>query len=512
LKRTVLLLAALSAGLLALFLSRSGEPAERRGDEVSRVSEAAREGARPDLPGTASTGRSPVEVPGRVEPRPEPRPVVELAPFRVRGRVLDDLEQPCGDGTVEVRGPSGQLEASARVDGRGRFEVGVEEGVWEVGVAAEGLLPGFFPPGSPSVRGVGNQPRYEAQLVEVTEAGPVAEVDLFVFRSALVWGRVLDSRRMPLEGAYVFLSYAGVDYMSGTSRGEARTDATGYFEIRQPYPGNYRLFAQAGGMFEAGSHLEVTPLPVELSLEGGGVHPVGDLIWGGGSIAITGKLVDQDGQPFEGSSVKCYPCGEPREGWRELGLRFPVTRSLSDEGGRFSLEGLQPGRYRLSLAADWNEPLETRRAATWVSPVFLDLRSESPGATVDVGERFVPEARPFLLEVTFEVDRDWLREQGLDPDRPSRAFDHELVRIGHEKSTVRLGGEERWRQEGGGSVEDFDPRSLVLRWLHDPPEHAPHVLRVELRGRRPRPDPIEFHFTPIPGGHLATAIRVPSGR
>jgi len=434
--------------------------------------------------------------------------VEAMAPCTIGGVVLDDLEQRLGQGQVGVFDMEETLVAQVAVDRLGVFEVHVQPGRYQVMLSGQGLPEGFMPPRPTRILRARSQSKYEGQVVEVSELNPVADVTLHAFKSAIVWGYVVDQWGAPIEGAYLFLEYAGVDYHPPGARGEARSDAAGYFEMVMSLPGNYRLMVDALRLVEGYEGSTIPPATVELSIEGGGVYPVGTLRTGGDGVVLTGRIINQDGEPFVGDRVACMPYGEAKEGWRHYPLAWQFAWGETDEQGVFRIEDLPASYLRIDLADDWEESFGTRRVATWWKPYYIDLRGLAPGTVYDMGTEFIPESRPYYMDIHFDVDRAWLARHGVDD--PLAVFDCKTRLVPPVPSLDGLSVEEMYEIFGGGGGSKLDEETLILHYYGEPPPQ-PRDLRVivESRGRKAEFEDFEVIFTPYQGGREELTIHIP---
>lgn len=172
---------------------------------------------------------------------------------------------------------------------------------------------------------------------------------------AVVKGHVVDGQHRPVTSARVRIGVAGGPGAGpgGRRRGggpgarafepprQAYSDADGAFEIR----GLPRTELTALAIHEIGaspsvavdaSQGDVTGVMLTLDVTG----------------TIAGTVVDPDGQPVEGAQVTAGPDfagGFGRAGFDPLQFRLRgLPEDVSDAGGRFTLTGLAPGKYRLT--------------------------------------------------------------------------------------------------------------------------------------------------------------------
>ncbi|MGM0576567.1 MAG: carboxypeptidase regulatory-like domain-containing protein [Myxococcota bacterium] len=103
----------------------------------------------------------------------------------------------------------------------------------------------------------------------------------------------------------------------------------------------------------------------------------------GGDAALTGRVVDESGRPVTSYHLDVLPSGpRARRGGR-------VSRDVRDGGGRFRLEGLDPGRYDLVLRAPGRAPVRSgghqveRGRVTDVGDVVMPRQATIEGRILD---------------------------------------------------------------------------------------------------------------------------------
>jgi hypothetical protein len=463
------------------------------GDRSQRQNELALEREEPEAREQASVAES----------KTSPATSKALQIGQIHGRVLDDLESPLGGCAVVIHKEGEDGAARIAVDAQGSFALTVTPGIYEVSVDRESLPDGFVGPFERAMDRVGIQGRYENQLVEVIPEHRSAEVVLHVFKSALIYGRVVDENDQPIEGATVYVSYAGIEFVPSEARGESETDVNGDFEVQVSVAGNYRLNVMCGldePLFD------IAPPTLELTIECGGVYPVGTLRAGGDGITMTGRVLDQDGEPFVGAFIECYPNIPKREGWRGAYNENDYGRTRTDAEGRFILSDLPQATIRISTFGDWEKPLGERRVATWWTPIDVDLTNQPRSSTLDIGDHMTPESRPFYLTVHYEFDDDWYRAHDLPLRSRGHVFHVRFEPATPLPETQGMSHEEEFLAIGGRtlSIDDEDP--LVDRWISDALP-GPYVLRI--RAEDGLFDPAEYAVEIYPNGSRELTVQIP---
>jgi hypothetical protein len=144
----------------------------------------------------------------------------------------------------------------------------------------------------------------------------------------------------PLAGARVQLR--GI----GSLAGNGRTDEKGRLSIAGLAPGGYFAAASKPGFLNKESHgvaVSAGDAPRELRIA---LTPAG---------AITGRVLDEEGNPVEHAGVVVVPAFD--------GIRFG-SPAMTDAEGRFRISGLSPGEYRVRAESPETGPPETRTDGT----------------------------------------------------------------------------------------------------------------------------------------------------
>jgi hypothetical protein len=262
----------------------------------------------PGLP--SGCGPLALEVPpgpagmARVEIDPAARPegvrlVLRPAPS-LDGVAVDEEARPVEGAEVSLLDPGGKTLAAARSDSSGRFQ-----------------LHGA-PSGRRRLRAVAPSRGLAAiEDLQVPAASPEPIV-LRLGKSMAIAGSVRDRRGKPVAGARVVLSRA-------EGREEAIPDRDGNFAFAVEAGKTCSLAASAEGFPVSAALESVRPgKPVELVLSRG--------------AAIRGRIVLPDGSPLR-AGADLVISGGPR--------RSPEPKCKVSPDGSFSVEGLQPGKFRL---------------------------------------------------------------------------------------------------------------------------------------------------------------------
>lgn len=170
---------------------------------------------------------------------------------------------------------------------------------------------------------------------------------------ASVGGRVLDALTgAPLSKTTVFLRpVEGEDLVYRSS-----TLADGRFLFPSVPPGRYRLIANRTGYVGAAY---ISPDPPRTNVL---------VLWPDDSVreivlkllphaAISGVVIDEDGDPVEGAEVQAYRYGY-RDGRRQLVATGTAARA--NDLGEYRVSGLRPGRYYIGASMPQHHRLERR--------------------------------------------------------------------------------------------------------------------------------------------------------
>lgn len=145
----------------------------------------------------------------------------------------------------------------------------------------------------------------------------------------------------------VEIQMAGADAASAgePSIYSATTDAEGHFAMDGVKPGQYNLFLQRAGYVSSSKHSgRVRQARMSLTLEPG--QEVKDIIYHMQPAAvITGKVVDEEGDPADGVLVVVAPANSSRRSrW------YSGQRAQTNDLGEFRVGGLTPGKYVVSAS------------------------------------------------------------------------------------------------------------------------------------------------------------------
>jgi protocatechuate 3,4-dioxygenase beta subunit len=248
--------------------------------------------------------------------------VIEVHPAAgLRGRVVvAETEEPCPSGRISLHDAAADRRDGAGIETDGRVEI-------------DALLPGKYAVDI-SCEGFAAQDGYP-DLVVTAGAAPPEQI-WKVQRGGRIVGSVRTAGGEPVARARVSASPVGGNSLRRMFGGWSndQTGADGRFELSGLAPGRYRVSA------EADAHPETQP-PLEVTVAVGGEATLELRLDAPGSVE--GEVVDESGQPVAGVSVRAE--GGERWSWGQ-------GRTLTRDDGRFVIEGVRPGPYRILASRD----------------------------------------------------------------------------------------------------------------------------------------------------------------
>lgn len=291
---------------------------------------------------------------------------------RVRGRIIDHLGEGIGGARVVLRPSAASFLAQITSRSFRWFEQQADaEGVFDfVGV----------PPGEGyAITGVAPQVAL-TQARDVSVAlGRTIEVTLRASPGARISGIVRRPDGEVAKGAYVGFAYLDIARVlfSVHAGNPVRTDDEGRYEIEHVAAGQVAVTALS-------KELGLAPIEKLVIVEGA-KHDV-DLTLSLGK-ELAGRVIDSDGRPVEGASVRARTLEQPRGFDLSLVTKLVRYEATTDQDGRFVLRGLLADRFHVEaehpsyLKADkiWRERdqgpgkdfvLELKRGAFLAGRVF----------------------------------------------------------------------------------------------------------------------------------------------
>ncbi|GMU01036.1 hypothetical protein KH5H1_51560 [Corallococcus caeni] len=235
----------------------------------------------------------------------------------LEGSVRDDTGQPIPDARVETyREDGGPLaaEADAVTDAAGRYRMGPTR------------------PGPHTFRILA--PHHLDLEVTAQKLQPgMAPLDFTLRRAKSVEGRVVDTSGAPLEGIRLELSGILGDWDDLLASGAQRSDAAGRFVLDVQRAGTARLLVEDPSFQSLTIDVRVPSREVVVVLDRG--------------ASVSGTVTDPRGLPLRDATVTLSKDGEDAE---EFLPEEQPRQAMTDEQGRFQLQGIAPGPYHLEAA------------------------------------------------------------------------------------------------------------------------------------------------------------------
>ncbi len=410
----------------------------------------------------------------------------------IAGRVLDD--EDVGVAQVTVRLTRGSSEQRRVTDESGEYSFdSIEPGHYRLFVEPNSLPEDVLPPWRQGVARAytGIPTGFYGTTIRIAEAREHS-VDLRVFRSASVGGRIIETGGAPVAGAIVILRG------SFHRKHAARSGEDGAFTIARTYPGLYEVSVQLPGGYP--DAMGRAPVPFELQVEAGSLQFMRDLIVGAEGYVLVGRVVDLDGAPFAGLLLRC---AEERED--STANRFIAQ---TDADGRFRLGRIPAGQF--SLVFDDSESQKARGDVRLDGPTEArHLNLAGSLEEVDLGEVVLERLHSFLLRGEVKIDEAWAEANQL-----KGCLVHAVVRSsvdGSGAELLELREDRVPSAESGASPNVHEAVSEAQRtfeWGCVTPRTLMEV-EVTLLGGRSQPPSKVVRFQPLADESLELAIEFP---
>ncbi|RKG97857.1 carboxypeptidase regulatory-like domain-containing protein [Corallococcus carmarthensis] len=233
----------------------------------------------------------------------------------VEGTVRDDAGQPIPNARVETyREDGGPLaaEADTVTDAAGRYQLGPTR------------------PGPHTFRVLAPHSLDVEVHAQRLQQG-MTPLDFTLKRAKSVEGRVVDTSGAPLEGILLELSGNLGDRDDINASGAQRSDATGHFVLDVKRAGTGQLSVEEPSFQSHSIEVRVPSRDVVVVLDRG--------------ASVSGTVTDARGLPLRGAIVTLWKDAEESD---EAPAPDEAPRNnVTDEQGRFHLQGIAPGAYLL---------------------------------------------------------------------------------------------------------------------------------------------------------------------
>ncbi|MFT7670708.1 MAG: hypothetical protein ACI8X5_003419 [Planctomycetota bacterium] len=258
--------------------------------------------------------------------------------------------------------------------------------------------------------------------VEVLE-GEGSRLPIVLETAALIYGQARDQYGKPLESAHVRLG--------SRDPGDLRVhremvDVLGGFYQCYLYPGSWTVELNLGASdydpLDPDSHsasvhrLAGIPMPVATVVElYAGSMTEFNLQIGEGDSTLKGEFVDERGVGFAGLRMALYPQSLPasdKEQQPRGGLLDSVAGRTSDSHGRFEIDGLMPGTYKVSIEPEGYFALArpgSNRLGRLIQSIPIEI---VPGENTLRLE--IPRPNPVLVKGEVVLNKAWAEQSGME--------------------------------------------------------------------------------------------------
>lgn len=283
----------------------------------------------------------------------------------------------------DVVGTNRRAAAQAITDGEGRYRLfGLAAGTYQVSA----LAPNYAPAEPASLSSFGPTSGVSKSIV-LAPAENVEDIDLKLVRGGVITGRVKDAEGKPVVEQRIALAPVDENGAPAKTQGPSPfnsqmylTDDRGVYRIYGLPAGHYKVSVGSDptrGAMSTGSHIyypltfygdvtdQAKAAVVELS-EGGEAANI-DIQVGrrGDTYVASGHIIDADsGQPIPGLRFSYGP--SPKNQPYFSGFMIGVATNAN---GEFRIEGLEPGRYGVSVSSGFD--LESTNV--YSDPAFFEV-------------------------------------------------------------------------------------------------------------------------------------------
>lgn len=275
--------------------------------------------------------------------------IVRVHPaMRIQGTVVIKGEKPtvCEDAHAWFRDADNERWVSGRTEPDGT-------------ITADGVVPGTY---TVNIGCDGYTAVKDKQDPIVVKDKDVVGLVWEVEAGSAIKGKVTNKRGEPISDVDVYARSVGGDARADTQWSSSKTKADGSFELDALKPGTYKLDASTNRGVPPADDVKVE-VPAGKTVER-------DIVLDDGG-RIEGLVVDDKGTPVEGVRINASAIARTYDWSWDGGKK-------SDAAGKFAVESLRPGDYRVTASRSWAETLR--------KPGTSDDDTQGEKVAVRVGE------------------------------------------------------------------------------------------------------------------------------
>ncbi len=224
-------------------------------------------------------------------------------------------------------------------------------------------------------------PRHFGTSILLDLKRPEVEVDLTVFQSASLRGRVVDIPDSAAKNLRVRLQ--SVEHGLALLHYETPVEPSGWYEFAPVYPGSYQLEV----LLDLHDDLDrvACPIPQSITLHGGEHRTMWDLEFATGTATIFGHVFDELGRPLSAARVLCAVDRRTSSDLRISTLENLLELTTSKEDGYFAFQGLEPGSVKLVAVTGLDPNSDDVAVCDQASPVLCFQAIGDSNFAHDVG-------------------------------------------------------------------------------------------------------------------------------
>ncbi|MBB5345869.1 carboxypeptidase-like regulatory domain-containing protein [Tunturibacter empetritectus] len=476
--------------------------------------------------GSLGGGIAPAQT--RAQTKPEAKHTIAVTQYEITGVVVSGI-----DGSpvphcrltpnLVVHGGSGSRRFPASSDGsevddHGRFSISLPSaGAWNLRASARGYVTQSY-----EEHGAFSSSVIFSSSVVLTADSPTIDLRFTLSPEASIKGIVLDEAGEPVRDAQISLFLVpppspGGPPSSGT-RGNARTDDRGMYELANLAPGGYRLSVRAHPWYAEATQQSGPSVP-----DGSPLDPSLDVAYpptwfpGGSDVATAETIVLHAGDtrqadfhlvPIPAIHLKIAPpAGAVGAVNGRQGQAFPIVEEITpgangpravsvatrrDPQGEFDVGGLTPGLYQVRTPGQEGRSTMVEVTANSVGTLNLD----APGSDI--------------ARVTVHVD-GFAGDTEESGDRRGRGLRVSLIDTDTQRGTFSSVGD-----EGGFAGRRGSRTPATDRTIEVPPGRYEVVLQgvpnLYLTGITAKGAEASGRYVTVPAGETTLTVHVANGR